>query len=87
METLRLRTRDKHVALVSTQEHGAISNDERKRLCNSAFIGDALEDVYMSREYIKNIASDGRATMWLGFHLLSDLYDKLTTDEKTSGRV
>ena len=36
----------------------------------------------MAHEYIKSIARDGRATRWMACHLLSDVYDKLATDEK-----
>ena len=52
MDTQMLYTRDKHVARGSIKEHGAISNDECKRLCNSVVNGEALGEVYMANEYI-----------------------------------
>ena len=86
MDTLRLYIRDKHAVWGSLREHGDISNDERKRLCNAVFSGGAVAEKYMANAYIQNIAREGRATRWLACHLLSDVYGKLATDEKNDGQ-
>ena len=55
METLRVYKGDKHVVWGSIKDHGDVRNGARKRLCISVSNGEAVGEVYMAHEYIKNI--------------------------------
>ena len=82
MDTLRLYITDKRAIWNSINESSSLSDDECKQLCNAVFNGEAVEDAYMSNNYLRNISREGRAMRWIAGTLIPDVYEKLTADAK-----
>ena len=67
----------------SIKENNALYSDfERKRLRNSVFNREAVEERCTGNAYLRNISMGWRAMRWIATHMIPEVYEKFETDGK-----